>query len=139
LQIKLEYTIDNLVTVTPEEVIFQTGGLFSPSSTGGERKVDTSERRNPIRIYNDEQTNKNITVQYPASWQLSSTLADIQRSNDFGSVEGKYENSPGKLSIRQTRLLKQSSAPKEKFPELLELISRQSKLSIPTIIFKVNS
>ncbi|HYF02049.1 MAG TPA: hypothetical protein VEC36_01635 [Patescibacteria group bacterium] len=135
LSIRIEYTIDNLVTVTPEEIIFQTGGLFSPSSAGGS-KVDTSERKTPIRIYYDEQSNKNITLKYPEGWKLSSTLSNVERVNSFGSVEGRFEQSPGMLQVHQQRILKQASAPKEKFGELLELVSRQSRLSVPTLVFK---
>ncbi len=39
LIVKLEYDIDNLLTVLSNEVIFQTGGLFSPASgTKGSRR-----------------------------------------------------------------------------------------------------
>ena len=49
LKVKLEYNLDNQVTLLPDEVIFQTGGLFSPSS-GAKYKINSKKRYNPIKI-----------------------------------------------------------------------------------------
>ncbi|MEM1056759.1 MAG: hypothetical protein AAGI52_14650 [Bacteroidota bacterium] len=55
-EIRIRYTIPNLVTLTPEEVIVQTAGLLSPSSLSSS-VVDLDDRQHPIRIYYDTQTN----------------------------------------------------------------------------------
>lgn len=136
LIIKLRYTIDNLVTVTPDEVVFQTGGLFSPSSNR-KTKVDNDERQNPIRIYLDERYVKNISVHYPPSWNLTSPLKDIEEENDFGSINAKYSIASGELNVRQERALKKTSQPREKADELLAMTGRKSRLYLPALIFKV--
>lgn len=137
LIIKLVYKIDNLVTVTPDEVIFQTGGLFSPSSNV-KWKVDTDERVNPIRIYSDEKYIKNISIEFPKNWTLTSTLKNLEQENKFGKIKGIYTISPGNIQVEQERLLLKSHEPKEAISDLLQITGRKSQLYIPTMIFKVN-
>jgi len=137
LIIKLKYTIDNLVTVTPEEVIFQTAGLFSPSSNQ-KLKVDTDERKNPIRIYYDERVVKDIDIHYPASWALGTTLKNVDYANEFGSIKADYTVGSGELRVAQERMLKNAKEPKEKIDDLLAVTGRKSRLYIPTLIFQVN-
>lgn len=67
ITINLEYEIDNLVTVTPEEILFQTAGLFAPAS-GKRYKIDTSERKMPIKIRANHNYSKDIEISFPDSW-----------------------------------------------------------------------
>ena len=136
LVITLNYTIDNLVTVTPEEVIFQTGGLFSPSS---ERKIkiETDDRVNPIRIYADEEVIKRITINHPPEWALDTKLKPVKFDNQFGELDATYTSESGRFTAEQRRLLKKASEPKEKIDDLMMITSRRSQLSIPTLIFTV--
>ncbi len=136
LSITLEYSIDNLVSVLPDEVIFQTGGLFSPIS-GVKFKLDTEERQNPIKIYYDELFNKHIIIRFPAGRQISTPLSDVQFENIFGSIRGTYQVESGLLKVEQERLLKRSSEPKEKIGELLEITGAHSQLAIPSFVFQV--
>ena len=131
------YNIYNLVTVTPDEVIFQTGGLFSPSSNV-KTKIDTEERVNPIRIYSDEKYIKNISIEFPKNWALTSTLKNLEKENEFGKIKGVYTVNPGNIQVAQERLLLKSHKPKEMIDELLEITGRKSQLYIPTMIFKIN-
>jgi hypothetical protein len=137
LIIRFNYRIDNLVTVTPEEVIFQTGGLFSPS-TNNKWKVDTDDRQLPIRIYNDERLDKNITIKHPSNWTLSTELSEVDFKNIFGTIHGSYKALPGELHITQSRTLNKASEPKEKADDLLAVTGRRSQLYIPSLVFKVN-
>ncbi len=136
LEITLNYTIDNLVTVTPEEVIFQTGGLFSPSS---ERKIkiETDDRVNPIRIYSDEEVIKRITISHPPEWKLETKLKPVEFDNQFGELDATYTSESGRFTAEQRRLLKKASEPKEKIDDLMMITSRRSQLWIPTLIFAV--
>ncbi|MEJ2050889.1 MAG: hypothetical protein P8Y60_13825, partial [Calditrichota bacterium] len=136
LIIKLNYTIDNLITLTPEEVIFQTGGLFSPIS-GAKYKIDTEERQNPIRIYYNETIIKHINISFPESWKIEKPLKNIEFQNIFGRIYGEYHISSGQLIANQQRQLVRSDAPKEKISELLELTGEKSRLAIPTIVFRI--
>lgn len=137
LEVVLEYTIDNLVTVTPDEVIFQTGGLFAPGSQEKE-KFETNKRYNPIRIYIDDRLEKDITINYPKTWKLITELNNSQDSSSFGSVGAIYSTDTNTLSINMERLLKPASEPKEKIQNLISLIGSKSKLNIPTLVFKIN-
>ncbi len=136
LVIRTRYTIDNLVTVTPDEVIFQTGGLLSPA-TSRKTKVVTEDRETPIRIYYPEQLNKKITINHPASWNLETRLAPVDRSTTFGAIRGTYQVSNGQVVVEHHRSLNRASEPKEKADELLAVIGSKSQLNIPSLVFKV--
>jgi hypothetical protein len=135
LKIILEYKLDNLVTLLPDEIIFQTGGLFSPSS-GATFKIDSKKRYNPIKIPYDEKVIKNIIIHFPDSWTPTTPLKDVSFSNRFGEIDGKYSVEKGKITVTQHRSLKKSKAPKEIIEELDEIAGPQSRLFIPSIVFK---
>lgn len=137
LTIRLRYTINNLVTVTPEEVIFQTDGLFSPLS-GKKYKVDTDARQNPIRIYTTHRQNKNITITYPEAWTLTTALDDVEYENKFGRVEGTYATEGRTLRAEQSLRLERAFEPASEAPALLSLIGTNSNLHIPTLIFSAS-
>jgi hypothetical protein len=117
LKIILEYKLDNLVTLLSDEIIFQTGGLFSPSS-GATFKIDSKKRYNPIKIPYDEKVIKKITIHFPETWTPTTPLKDVSFSNIFGEIEGKYTVEKGKILVTQCRSLKRSRAPKERIEEL---------------------
>ena len=135
-EIRIEYTIDNLVTVTPEEVLFQTGGLLSPASLGA-FSVDVRERTHPIRIHYDRVTNKAIRVTYPSSWSLTTGLEDVEVENQFGRVTGRYTTGTGSIAADQRIYLRESDAPRTQFADLLDLTGSQSSLYVPTLVFEV--
>lgn len=136
LMINLRYTIDNLVTVTPEEVIMQTGGLFSPA-TNRKTKVESEDRRNPIRIYYPEELNKKITITHPPSWTLETKLETTEMQNVFGTIKANYVVDRGNVGVRHHRSLNRANEPKEKAGELLAVIGRGSRLNIPALVFTV--
>jgi hypothetical protein len=136
LVIRLTYTIDNLVTVTPEEVLFQTGGLFSPASSAS-IKVDTEERQNPIRIYFDEVQKKRIELRYPDTWSLTTELEEAAVENRFGSLDSRYSVESGALVADHTLSLRQADAPAASFGTLLDLTGSTSRLHLPTLVFAV--
>lgn len=94
-EIQIRYTIDNLVTLTPEEVLFQTGGLLSPASLSS-FKVDTRERTLPIRIYYDRITNKTIRLRFPEAWALTTALEGVEYENRFGGRHRGLRRGPGR-------------------------------------------
>ncbi|MCA0444817.1 MAG: transglutaminase-like domain-containing protein [Bacteroidetes bacterium] len=136
LRITLEYTIDNLITVTPEEVIFQTGGLLSPASIK-KYLVDEERRVNQIRIKFDENYIKHITIKTPENWVLVSDLKKSPYKNQFGSFTTENKINKGELVIHQERKLVRSSGIKAEYPELVNLTGSKSSFSVPNIIFKV--
>ncbi len=137
LIITLTYKIDNLVTTMPEEVIFQTGGLFSPSSKA-QFLIDPEERNNPIRIHRDERYKKNITLRFPENWDIHNTFEDYQHENTFGEIWGAYEISEGRLEVTQQLTLKRADRPKEEIGEFLEIAGSVSKHHVPSIIFTID-
>jgi len=137
LVIKLNYTIDNLITVTPEEVIFQTGGLFSPVSDL-KTKVKKKDRVNPIWIPYDRRVIKEIMIHYPDNWQIQSPPHNLVLENELGKIEGIYKWEKGKVEINQSVFLKKTLENKDKFSELMQLIGKKSSLNIPTLIFDIH-
>jgi len=136
LVIKMNYKIENLVTVTPEEVIFQTGGLFSPVSMKM-YLLDTEKRENPIKINYGYDYNKKISISFPENWKVETELKEISLENKFGKVTKKSKIEGNTLFIDQTSSLYKSSAPKEEITELLKIRGKSSILELPAIIFSL--
>lgn len=136
-EIRVRYTIDNLVTLTPEEILFQTGGLLSPASLSS-FKVDTRERTLPIRIYYDQITNKEIRLRFPEAWALTTGLEDVDVENRFGRVHGSYTMAPGQIVATQRIHLTESEAPSSAYRTLLRLTGTESALYVPTLVFSVD-
>jgi hypothetical protein len=134
LVITMNYTIDNMLMVAPDEAVFQTGGLLSPA-TFEEGDIQVGERVNPIRISYDVNLRKKITVVFPEEWQLSTTLSGFFVENMFGSARATYAVEAGKMTIDQAWTVKKSSAPKEKINHLRELLSKDSDINVPSIVF----
>jgi hypothetical protein len=138
LEIDLYYTLENLVTTMPDEVVFQTGGLFSPiSDLEGELTVD--ERQNPIRVNFNQQHDKRIDIRIPAGWKLVTELPDISFESDFGTINGRYETSEGLIAVEQRVTLNRASADKTRAADLAALIGRRSHLDVPALVFALDS
>lgn len=135
LVVTLSYSISNLVTVTPVEVLFQTGGLLSPSSVR-EFKVDAAERHTPIRIYYDEVTERSITIEHPTAWTLATDLENADIQNRFGEATAAYQVEPGRISINQRLLLRATTATPARITSLLRLLGGPSTLNVPTLVFE---
>jgi hypothetical protein len=138
LVIKINYTINNLITNTPDEILFQTGGLLSPSSRL-KTKIDPKDRVNPVVIYYDQTYEKEILIQYPTEWSVVNKLDNIKLANEFGNIEGQYFYSEGILEISQRSHLKKSSEPKQKINDLLKIVGSTTQLELPAIIFSVSN
>jgi len=136
LRLTLEYSISNLITVTPEEIIFQTGGLLSPASIK-RYLVDDNNRHAPISIKADELYVKNITIKVPESWELVSDLKNRTLQNQFGTFNSTAESGIGFLKIRQERRLIRSAGDRNEFKALVDLTGSKSAFSVPNIIFKI--
>ncbi|GAB5535348.1 MAG: hypothetical protein Rubg2KO_15970 [Rubricoccaceae bacterium] len=134
LGIRLAYTIDDLVTVTPEEVIFQTGGLLSPASLKA-FTVDASERQLPIRIYNEELNTKRLSIQFPESWTLTTDLENVNERNRFGQALASYTITPGEILGMQRTRLNESRGRSTEYRTLLQITGAGSKLHVPTLVF----
>lgn len=136
LIIELEYSIDNLVTITPEEILFQTSGLLS-SITNSDYKFDSEHRTNPIEIFIEEANFNNINITFPKHWQLATEFKDSTYENIFGSIKNVYTYEPGQLIINQHQKLNQTFQPKDTYQEFLKLYGKQNILNVPMLIFSV--
>ena len=137
LIIRLNYDIANLLTVTPEEVIFHTGGLFAPIS-GSKNNFDPDYRQLPISIRADEQHDKNIEFSFPPNWHLTTALTGVSKENDFGSITSQYFIGDGELRVTQKIFLVHTFADREQYPALLELVGNHSLLHLPNLVFSVS-
>ncbi len=138
LQISLTYKIDNLVSVLPDEAIFNATDLLSPHALG---RIDfeTENRINPVKILNHMKNNYNIEIIYPEGWGIASTLDSVSYTNAFGDVSNNISLEPGKILIKQIHELNACLEPPEKIAELADLIGAVSKLRIEPIVFKKGS
>ena len=136
LRISLAYTVENLVTLTPDEVLFNTGELLAPAS-GLRGRMQPRERRNPIRIYFDTMMSKAITLTLPTGWELAGPPADARVETSFGAISSACQPRPGNVEFQQTLALRKSAEPKERAADLYTLVGRKSAISMPTLVFKV--
>lgn len=134
LKITIKYLIDNLLTITPEETIFQTGGLLSPSSLK-KQKLNEENRKNPVVVKYDQFFEKSIRIHFPSNWIIENKQADFTFENEFGNITGSYIYSEGELKIDQKSYLKKNSSSKESISELAKIIGKTTKLDVPTIVF----
>ena len=130
----LRYAIDDLVTLTPDEVLFQTGGLLSPASLSAFEEAPGT-RRNPIKIAASQLTTKTISVHFPEAWSLTTDLADAEETTGFGSASSAYTRQPGLVTAAQRIELRASRAPATQYPSLARLTGSASKLYVPTLVF----
>jgi hypothetical protein len=135
LKIKIKYTIDNLVSVNPEDIIFQTGGLLTPASI---KIINLSieKRKNPIKIYTNENNIKNITINFPKTWKVQTEFKDSKIENCFGMLNSHTEIQDGIIKITKINNLKKGLQPKEKIKELCDLLGSNTKDVAPAIIFQ---
>jgi len=136
LILDLKYSVGNLVTVVPGEVLFQTAGLFSPISYHKYR-LELEERTNPIAVFADEEYVKNIAISYPDNWIITNRPVDVAFDNEFGSIKTAYTVSTGALDADLRLKLTRTVQPKESYPAFLELRGTSKALQVPTIIFEV--
>jgi len=133
LVVTITYEIDNLLTVTPDEILFNTGGLLSPISNGRYR-LKSTDRQTPIQTAYAISTRKHIRINYPASWRLTSHPEDASAENEFGQIQNGYRREPQALVIDQKVVLKRITAPKEKYGELVEILG--TSLAVPHLFFE---
>ncbi|MFZ4622360.1 MAG: hypothetical protein ACOYNS_17490 [Bacteroidota bacterium] len=133
----INFTVDNLATVTDREVIVQHAGLFSPT-TLKDSPIETEQRRNPIRIYYNEQFTKSIVFHYPLQWKLSTELQPKSVHNILGDISSGFTVAPGVINASFRRNLFRSAQPKESIGGLVSLLGKNSSVALPTIIFKTS-
>jgi hypothetical protein len=134
----ISYTLYNLVSIMPGEVIFQTAGLFSPSNIK-KRKFDSKKRQNPVQVIYGETDQKNIVIRFPKNWTLQSDLKNYEFSNKYGSASIEYNHSKNEIVVNLVRNSKRASGGKEEISDLMEILSSQSKVIVPDIIFNTHN
>jgi hypothetical protein len=133
LRLTAEYSLENFVTITPEEVLFRTSGLLSPV-TIKDFQIEDKDRCNPISIRFDEDIMRDVNIHFPKSWKLKTTIPLDSIENRFGYLRSHVEQQEGLLHIEQRRHLKKSNAQKELINELADLTGRKKQTIVPTII-----
>jgi len=134
LRMEVEYSLENFVTMTPDEVLLRTSGLLSPV-TIKYYLIEDKERNNPIDISFDEEIVKDVTIHFPQSWTVKALPAADSIENRFGYLRSDVELQNGELHVHQNRHLKKSFAPKEEINELIALMGRKKENAFPTIVF----
>lgn len=137
LKISLDYTVENNVVFAGEEIIVKSKDILSSASV--ELSIKSfGERKNPIRIYNDSKTIKNIKISYPDNWIPDINNLNSSVSNNFGYSKSESQVLNGELYINQVLFLNETEADKNQIQSLVDLIGEDSKLNIDNIIFSRN-
>jgi hypothetical protein len=134
--INIEYSIDNLLSVLPDEMIFQTSDLLTPASINT-YKVKVSERQNPIKIEDNQSYIKDIFIHFPENMTVQTNLSNKSEANKFGSFMNEWRIENNTLIINQSRNLNRIQAPKEDYSILLEVAGENLNNDINNIIFSL--
>ena len=134
LVLRYSYTIDNLVTLTPDEVLFHTAGLLAPTSLK-DFQVEAEDRESPIQIHYNEEYEKVIEIKYPEGWEIKTTLRPFEVENIYGSLKMEVEKGDHVVKVKQVSKLKKSSGPKQSVPMLARLTGSKANTNLPTIVF----
>ena len=132
--VELSYSLDNQVTITPDDILFQTGGLLSPVNLYSQ-KIDTTERVNPIDIRHPEIFVKDVSISYPPEWKLQTAMNDTTVSNKFGSSVEKKSATTGVINISQVTKLEKSKGAKNEASLLYDIIRGDQRRNLPVIVF----
>ncbi len=135
LILDLLYSLDNLITITPDEIILKTGDLLTLNPNGNE-SIDSVDRRNPIKISYDEQYTKNVAVHFPQDWTMVTTLDSTTVYNRLGSRYGNFSIDDGALNINQFLRLNKAFGSKDEINSLAALIGGPANAAIPAIVFR---
>lgn len=138
IRFELAYQIDNLVTVTPDEVLFATAGLFSPISKT-KIKVMPDSRHNPIQIVDPQHYRKHIEIKYSADWSLDTVFEPSTVVNSFGQLQTQYHYLPGQFKTTLDLKLNRVDAPVESFGTLVKLIGSEDLRGFSHLVFATNA
>lgn len=130
-----EYTADDILTLTPEESILQTGGLLSPVSIK-DNLIDMQERFNPISIDFKENLHKVTVIQFPETWKLKTELKPTTIENNFGTLHISYLIDHSTITIYEDRILKKSKGTKEQIAELAALAGNKVNV-VSSFVFTI--
>lgn len=133
--VSVTYTIDNLVTMLPSEVIFLTGGLLSSNVSEPEMVTDVP-RTNPIVIPRFETIEQHIHISYPITWTKVTEIPEYSIANSIGRASVSATTNAGSITITKSRELDQGRWDKEMAADLLELIHFRISAEVPTLVFK---
>ncbi len=136
LILTLNYTIENLVSVMPDEVIFQTAGLFSPTNIN-KLTFNPKKRQHKIEVRIGENNSKEITIRYPESWTIQNRPEDFSFDNKYGSAGGSFSFDNNQMIARFYNRLNRITGPAEEISEFVKIKNMETKLIVPDIIFKV--
>ncbi len=133
LVIDYQYTLNNLVTITPSEMLIQSAGLFGFM---GSRALsdDVAGRTNDVYIPRTARLERNVTFELPEGWLLSSIPDSVHIENEFGSGVSTCQVEPGKVTFHQVVDLYRIQLGKEKYADLLALVGKDSPIAIPTLV-----
>ncbi|MCB9473622.1 MAG: hypothetical protein H6678_07415 [Candidatus Delongbacteria bacterium] len=138
LELRMEYTVDGMVEILPDEALFTVKGLFAP-----DRKsvvyLDTNDRKLPLHVDEDQWNKLDVTIRYPVSWQPDmEPFADFTLENDFGRLSAQYTNVPGRFELHQEQRLNHISRPATEYGEFLKVKLRGSDLKVPAMTFLID-
>ena len=134
LTLDLEYTVGGLVSVTPDEVVFRTGGLFVPQTI--DRVVlDPDRRVNPIAIYYTIELIQNVQIHVPADWRAQQTADAQQIESKFGRSTANHSWADSTYSFVRHLGLDAKVGTRDDYPELIRLLGSDQGLSLETVIF----
>lgn len=128
-----DITFHNAVTQTPSELIIQTADMFP--LTNDTLLGETTQRINDVVIYQNVTYTRTITFAVPSGWVLSDLPDSETTETSLGTVTNHWSTTPDGVQVQQIVSLKQTTQPKEKYPELLTLLGRNGKSAIPPLVF----
>lgn len=134
LEISLYYSSDNSITFAGDDAVLHTAGLLAPVSNILPYS-DSLPRKNAIAIYYDSYLHRRLSVAYPPEWKIATAADDVDFSNQFGTIKGKYLWEPGRFIVEQEVSLNRIYSSRENYNDLVALIGTTPKTWVPSIVF----
>lgn len=134
LIVEFEYSIENLTTITPEEVLVQLDELISPISIK-RFSLDNEKRVLPISITYPFSYRREINISVPEGWTLQNKIENASVSNEFGELNLNGLATEKAQSLQYNLIIRKSNQPSEKYPDLKKLLSPDERFHPGTFIY----
>ncbi len=131
---RFDLTLNNMVTQTPDEIIIQKTDLFT---FGNDELTENFEQRtNDIYIPYNAHYSRTLDYVLPAGWVAASLPPADTIQTELGSLASEWTTTAEGIRATQSVTLKQSFHPKEKYADLLALLGKETKATVPALVLK---
>lgn len=138
LTIESDYTMENTISVLPDEAIIQTNGMFGLHSYFM-LKDDTAKRENKVYIREPIRSTRKVTLHLPTQWKIQQLKKNELLTNTLGEVEWQAteDANTNTITIEIRRELHSGVFQPEDYGDLLNVIGTQARYTNENLMFTI--